>query len=841
MISINDPLFQAVFNTALPRIILSATEPDFPVIECNVSAKALMKASGANGALKFKDVINVQFKGTAKTTDIDAALQKASSGKQPVVIRLEETGKIEIIPIVGLSKKITHFLVNLSGTPVPALRFEHTQDAPYEEQNLTEELDATNEELSASNDELILTIEALNKAQENLVVANEALEYRVTQRTRELQKSLGTIHEERQRLGNIINNLPAGVCILKGPDFVLEDVNEGMLRLWERDKGILGKTLLEFMPEMKGQVFPTLLAKVYTTGVRHFERDARVQINTSTGKRTIYMDYSYTPLRTNDKDVDRILVHAEDVTEHTLARLREQQLSEELSVINEELSSSNEELEATNEALSKSQQTLKESEKTLRFMINAIPQQVWTSMANGKLNYANQVMCNDLGQDLETLLVNGYRQYIHPDDLLLTVEKWKFALQNATEFSVECRIRFKDNKYFWHLARAVPMLDTDGVKLWIGTNTNIELQKANEQKKDDFISIASHELKTPLTSIKAFNQLILKTPEPEKLQRFATKTSEHISKLEWLINDLLDVTKINAGKMVYDMKPFNFKALLINCIDAIQQTTVTHKIDLVGKEEIIYNGDYVRLEQVIQNFLSNAVKYSPKANQVIVDFQVDKNNILVSVQDFGIGIAEKDFNKLFERYYRVDNSAMHFDGIGLGLYISAEILKRHQGSFWIESQQDFGSTFYFRLPLARSEDKNPEINEDNFYRNNAITIAYNDIEKRLDINWNGYQDLITVQHGCLKILEMLDRHKVSSVINDNRDVLGTWSDASDWVGQVWFPMMEKAGLHKFAWIYSLAAFSQLSAKKAADLNHGKVQIKFFSDLDEAKSWIQTQD
>jgi PAS domain S-box-containing protein len=838
MTSINDPLFQAVFNTDLPRIILAAEEPDFPVMECNASASALIKTIRTDRAPKIQDIINVKYKEHSKAINIFHALQKAASGKEAVVLRLENSGKIEVVPVAGSSQTITHLLVNLSSTIVPALRFEHMQDVAYKDQNLTEELDATNEELSASNDELILTIQALNKAQENLVLANEALEHRVAKRTQELQNLLGTLREERQRLSNIINNLPAGVCILSGPEFVLEDVNDGMLRIWERDKGILGKTLLEFMPELKGQVFPILLAKVYTTGVRHIERDAPVQINTHSGKRTIYMDYSYTPIRTNHKDVDRILVHAEDVTEHTLARLREQQLSEELSVINEELSSSNEELESTNDALFKSQQTLRESEKTLRFMFNAIPQQIWTSMANGKLNYANQVMCNDLGQDMETLLANGFRQYIHPDDLLLTIEKWKFALEHATEFSVECRIRFKDNKYVWHLARAVPMLDHDGIKLWIGTNTNIELQKANEQKKDDFISIASHELKTPLTNIKAFNQLILKTPESAKLQRFATKSSEHISKLEGLINDLLDVTKINAGKLAYEMRPFNFKDLLINSIDAIQQTTTSHQIILKGQEEITYTGDYVRLEQVLQNFLSNAVKYSPKANEVIVDYKLDKNNIVVSVQDFGIGIAEKDFNKLFERYYRVDNSAMHFEGIGLGLYICSEILKRHQGSFWIESQQDAGSTFYFRLPLDRTDDRNPEINDDNMYRNNAVTIAYNHKEERLDVTWNGYQDLVTVQHGCLKIFEMLSKHKVSNVLNDNRNVLGTWSDASDWVGQVWFPMMEKAGLHKFAWIYSSAAFSHLSAKKAADLNYGNVQIKFFSNIDDAINWIQ---
>jgi PAS domain S-box-containing protein len=851
MTLVNDPLFQAALHAPYPRVVVVPEQDDFKIISYNAAALALLNNKYTSD-IKLAQLIEPKYWNRVTDKAINEALNTAQQQQEPVRLYFSGTAldeneemedqnwlQIEIFPVKTDEQEVGCFLLSLINLPIAQSRMEQARETFFKQQNLSEELDATNEELSASNEELTITVEALNEAQEHLRQTNEILERRVRERTLELQNSLSIIQEERKRLSNIIANLPAGVCILKGKDFLLEDVNKGMLRIWGKDMRILGNKLLDFMPELKQQAFPALLERVYNTGERYIERDARLDILSDGNQKTIYLDFSYTPLFNSKKEVDRILVHADDVTERSLARMREQHLSEELSAINEELSSSNEELAATNDALSGSQKILQKSEASLKFMFNAIPQQVWTSLADGRLNYVNQVMCEELGQDMESLVEQGWRQFIHPDDLLGAVEKWTIALQTLQPMAGEYRIRFKDGKYYWHMAKAVPMIENGEITLWIGTNTNIELQKANEQKKDEFLSIASHELKTPLTSIKAFNQLISKTHEDNKIHYFSSKSAEHINKLEWLINDLLDVTKINAGKMVYNMQPLNFRNLLLNSIDNIQQTTTTHQIILNGEEEITYTGDNFRLEQVIQNFLSNAIKYSPKADRVIVSYKTERGNIVVSVQDFGIGIAQKDFNRLFDRYYRVDNSAMRFEGLGLGLYISSEILKRHHGSFWIESEEDKGSTFYFRLPLELTESNQHEINRENFFKNQALTIAYNEGTHRLDVDWTGFQDLRSVQHGCLKMLEMLTRYKVGKVINDNSHVLGTWSDASDWVGGVWFPMMEKAGLRQFAWIYSPAAFSQLSAQKAADVAYGTVINRFFTDIALAREWIES--
>ncbi|WP_207536323.1 ATP-binding protein [Desertivirga arenae] len=355
-------------------------------------------------------------------------------------------------------------------------------------------------------------------------------------------------------------------------------------------------------------------------------------------------------------------------------------------------------------------------------------------------------------------------------------------------------------------------------------------------KKDEFLSIASHELKTPLTSIKAFNQLMQRTKDSTKLPDFVQKSAEHICRLEKLINDLLDVSKINAGKMQYSMEQFNFRQIITDCVESVQHLAPSHKISVENVVDVLYTGDRLRLEQVLNNFLTNAIKYSPGGERVLVNSTLQGDNLIVSVQDFGIGIPQDHLDKLFDRYYRVDNTSMRFEGLGLGLFISSEILKRHGGDFWIESEQGKGSTFFFRLPLERQGEA--EVTETEIsYKDSSITILYNQQDDRIEVDWKGFQNFSSVQNGCMKMLEILKKNKCYKVINDNRNVQGTWSEAAEWVGREWFPMMEEAGLRYFAWIFSPSTFSQLSAKKSVDIKEGRVITEFFTDISLAEKWL----
>lgn len=524
----------------------------------------------------------------------------------------------------------------------------------------------------------------------------------------------------------------------------------------------------------------------------------------------------------------------------------QQALNEELAASNEEQAAVNEELLSTNEELIVSQENSRElleqveaSETRFRFMLNAIPQQVWTASPDGALDYVNQVVCDDFGYTTKEIVGHGWQVFIHPDDLQNCLNKWVSSLETGTEYTVEFRLKFKDGSYVWHLARALPYAENKEITLWLGTNTNIDLQKMNEQRKDEFLSIASHELKTPLTSIKAYNQIVQKINDPEKLKPFLKKSADHIARLERLISDLLDVTKINAGKMYYAQEPINMRDLIIDSVESLQHTVSSHQIIVESVPDITYMGDQLRLEQVLHNFLSNAIKYSPQADKIIVNSKVDEDNIIVSIQDFGIGIARENIDRLFDRYYRVDNTAMRFEGLGLGLFISAEILRKHGGSFWIESESGKGSTFYFRLPLHKTE--RPAITRTTtFYRDRHITINFNQTNQRLDVDWTGFHDEDSVKKGCLILLEYLKKNDSDRIVNDNTHVMGNWSEAAEWVGNTWFPLMEKAGLKYFAHVFSPSTFSELAARKSIDIMAGIVTTQFFSDVSLAEEWINEQ-
>ncbi|TCK83586.1 PAS domain S-box protein [Albibacterium bauzanense] len=226
-----------------------------------------------------------------------------------------------------------------------------------------------------------------------------------------------------------------------------------------------------------------------------------------------------------------------------------------------------------------------------------------------------------------------------------------------------------------------------------------ELENLNRQK-DEFMSLASHELKTPLTSAKAYIQLLNKAIEANPREEDLIKRAlQSISRLENLINDLLDVSKIKAGKLSYNMELIHFNEVIRASVSNVQLFSNTHTIVVKKTADVVMIGDKIRLEQVLNNLLTNAIKYSPNANKVEVESVKEGNNLVVSVKDYGIGIPNEYLEHVIERYYRVDNSTMRFPGLGVGLFISTEILKKHQAKMFIESEVNQGSTFNFIIPI----------------------------------------------------------------------------------------------------------------------------------------------
>jgi len=230
-----------------------------------------------------------------------------------------------------------------------------------------------------------------------------------------------------------------------------------------------------------------------------------------------------------------------------------------------------------------------------------------------------------------------------------------------------------------------------------------EIQKLND-KKDEFIGLASHELKTPVTSLSGYLQILNRAlPNEDKNKPHVKKALTQINKLSALISDLLDVSKIETGQLPLSFSTFDLLHLVREAIELMQYTTRSHRIIFHGNNtNILVNADRQRIEQVLINLLSNAIKYSPKADKVTVTVSVIKNRALVSVRDFGMGISKEQQDRVFSRFYRVEELEKHISGLGIGLYISKEIVNRHNGKLWLESEPGKGSVFTFEIPVEQS-------------------------------------------------------------------------------------------------------------------------------------------
>lgn len=225
----------------------------------------------------------------------------------------------------------------------------------------------------------------------------------------------------------------------------------------------------------------------------------------------------------------------------------------------------------------------------------------------------------------------------------------------------------------------------------------------SEERKNDFISIASHELKTPITSMSVFTDLLKKRIELSKDRQslhYLQKIREQIQKQTGLISDLLDISKMQAGKIELEREPFDMNKLIKTTVETVQATSKTHKLIIKGRSKNKVFGDKQRIGQVLINFLSNAIKYSPNAKKVVVMVKEERKVVFVSIQDFGIGLARKHHKKIFTRFYRASEKDKLFPGFGIGLYITFEIIRRHSGKVWVVSSEGKGSTFTFTIPVA---------------------------------------------------------------------------------------------------------------------------------------------
>ena len=324
---------------------------------------------------------------------------------------------------------------------------------------------------------------------------------------------------------------------------------------------------------------------------------------------------------------------------------------------------------------------------------------------HGRVTEWNRGCKHLFGYDAEDIIGKNFSRFFTFEDRKL--DKPKIELQMAREngrADDENWLVRKDKSWFWASGASMPLQDSTG-KLVGYTKIVRDLtdRKALDQQREDFVSLASHELRTPLTSIKGYIQMLarhLAKNNDNKANTYLAKLEEEVNRQETLIRDLLDVAKLQTN-ISREGKVVEIEPLVRQLVEDFQINTATHKLVVKGNTDKRIVGDDQQIRQVVVNLLTNAIKYSPQASEVIITLAATEKEVVVSVQDFGIGILKKDQKRIFDRFVRAENATKQgFVGYGLGLYIVSEVIKHYSGSIKVKSVAGKGSTFTFSLPFV---------------------------------------------------------------------------------------------------------------------------------------------
>jgi two-component system, chemotaxis family, CheB/CheR fusion protein len=342
---------------------------------------------------------------------------------------------------------------------------------------------------------------------------------------------------------------------------------------------------------------------------------------------------------------------------------------------------------------------LAESEQKLKTLAESMPMMVWARDAEWNLEYVNQRWLDYSGQNFEQTKENCF-YILHPDDISAAKKIISEKRERGEPYSIEIRFRrASDGAYLWHLLNVIPLKDESGkIVQWIGTAANIHPQKLNEIKKDEFIGIAGHEFKTPLTSLKAYAELLSQEELNAVPEKYVNAIKTQINRLEKLVSNLLDVTKLNSESVTLSKETIYWDSILESAIETIKSTSPKYNFIYPELPSIKMTGDRERLMQVIVNLLSNAVKYSNEGSKVEIKVFVEKGKVKTYIKDQGVGIDENELESVFTKFYRAQNPMSNKQGLGVGLYIAKQLVQLHGGDITVKSKSGVGSEFCLALP-----------------------------------------------------------------------------------------------------------------------------------------------
>lgn len=373
---------------------------------------------------------------------------------------------------------------------------------------------------------------------------------------------------------------------------------------------------------------------------------------------------------------------------------------EKVKIINQEISFYNYNQE---EYIARRTWELEESEHRFRGIMEIIPQIAWTNKVDMDINFFNQRWYDYTGLDFNQSQESGWQKIVHPADIKDSIHQFNIILKTGKGGKFQTRLQSSNTKYRWHLIQLKPIKNEAGMmQLWIGTATDIQELKLLQQQKDDFISIASNELKTPVTTLKLSLQLLnelKKTLSPPLIVDLITQANRSLDKFTILIDDLLDVNMVNDGQLHINKKLINLSDTISDCCNHVQLAE-NHTLKFEGDMEGNVYADAEKINQVMVNFVNNAMKYAPDSKEINIISEKVNGMVKVSIIDYGQGLNQEKIPHLFERYYQVDlNGRKYSTGLGVGLFISSEIIKRHNGQIGVDSIKGKGCTFWFTLPL----------------------------------------------------------------------------------------------------------------------------------------------
>lgn len=346
---------------------------------------------------------------------------------------------------------------------------------------------------------------------------------------------------------------------------------------------------------------------------------------------------------------------------------------------------------------------LKESEFHFRRFADSINQLAWIAEPDGKITWTNQRWIEYTGVDVEMMNKGGWKDVVHTDHLDLLCETLRKSWYVPESWDVTIQLRSQEGEWRWFLTRGVPITnEKNEIIQWLGTSTDVTDHMKTEESlkdalksRDNFLSIASHELKTPITSlliqIQMFSRSIEKKDEkiyqPEKMNKLIDVLSRQVTRLTRLVDDMLDVSRIQLGKLKIEKEPFDFLELVQEILSRMENNFLAAGIPipkLVAKGESKGIWDRLRIEQVVVNLFTNALKYGD-GNPVSVEVQGTDESVILSVKDNGKGIPSEHLERIFNRFER-GTEEKEISGLGLGLFISKQIIEEHSGKIWAESE-----------------------------------------------------------------------------------------------------------------------------------------------------------